>query len=139
LVKFVVMVLCLYISDANACRFSPAYPPEAVGALSSGAALVVEATLISPTTKTSGRFAVHQWLKGNGGGEIEISGFGQGTDCRSPMYHGRYIVFFSKRPDGSYWLAESATYAGMRPATKENVEAVIAAVAAGRTQFNAKE
>lgn len=129
-IKLTILLLTLCFSEASACRYEPDYPPEAVGRLTKDAAVVIEATLASPTTRTSGHFVVHKWLKGTGSADIEIAGFGHGTDCRSPMYHDRSILFLSKSADGTYELREMAAYSGMRPATKDNIRAVVAAVAA---------
>ena len=92
------------------------------------ASYVVEATLSTSLTETSGHFIVQKWLKGKGPNEIEISGFGYGTDCRSPMYKGRSLIFLSRDSEGKYSLQESRTYAGVRPPTKENVEAIVRAI-----------
>ena len=116
--------------SALACRSSPQYPPELVGKLATEAPYVIEATLASPTSETSGRFAVHKWLKGSGSSEIDISGFGYGADCRSPMFKKRSLLFLSRDNKGAYSLRETRTYAGVRPATKENIEAIMRAVSA---------
>lgn len=139
MIKLTFLALGLCISNASACRYSPAYPPEAVGGLAKDATFVIEATLASPTTETSGHFVVHNWLKGNGSADIEIAGFGHGADCRSPMYRDRSILFLSKSADGTYKLRELGTYSGMRPATKENIRAIFAAVAAARGEYRINE
>jgi len=125
-----VLVGMFIMGGAIACRVAPGYPPELVGKLAVEASYVVEATLNSSTSATSGHFTVHRWLKGNGSGEIEISGFGYGTDCRSPMYKGRLLIFLSRDGEGKYTLQEARTYAGVRPATKENIEAIVRSVSA---------
>lgn len=129
IIKLTYLILALCIGNANACRYSPSYPPDAVAALAKDATFVVEATLISSTTNTSGHFVVHNWIKGKGSAKIEIGGFGHGTDCRSPLYRGRSILFLNKSNDDTYQLRELVTYSGMRPATKGNIEAVSAGVA----------
>lgn len=125
---FLVLGLC-FVGCAYACRSSPGYSPETVGALAKDASYVIEATLASPSSETSGHFMVHSWIKGNGPTDIEITGFGYGTDCRSPMYHGRSLLFLSKNANGTYMLREVRTYSGVRPATKDNIQAVMSAVA----------
>lgn len=130
MIKPTFLLLALCFGEASACRYEPDCPPEAVGGLAKDAAVVIEATLASPTTRTSGHFVVHKWLKGTGSADIEIAGFGHGTDCRSPMYEDRSILFLSKSADGTYKLREMATYSGMHPATEDNIRAVVAAVAA---------
>ena len=66
--------------------------------------------------------------KGTGPNEIEISGFGYGTDCRSPMHKGRSLIFLSRDSDRKYSLWEVSTYAGVHPVTKENVVAIVRAI-----------
>jgi hypothetical protein len=130
MIRSTFFALCLcFVNHAYACRFSPSYTPDKVGALAKGASHVIEATLTSPSTKTSGRFVVHNWLKGMGPNDIEITGFGEGTDCRSPMYRERSLIFVSKSANGSYALRELSTYSGMRPATQENIQAIMSALA----------
>jgi hypothetical protein len=101
-----------------------------VGELAAEAPVVVEATLTSATSKTSGRFTVQRWFKGSGPNEIEITGFGYGSDCRSPMFRERSLIFLSVAVDGTYSLREPSTYAGVRPPTKENIEAIVRTLAA---------
>lgn len=125
---FLVLGLC-FVDSAFACRSSPLYSPELVGALAKDASYVIEATLASPSSETSGHFTVHRWLKGSGPSDIEITGFGYGTDCRSPMYHERSLLFLSKRANGTYRLREINTYAGVRPATRDNIQAIMSSVA----------
>ncbi len=139
MIKLTFLILSLCISNASACRSSPGYPPEAVGGLAKDATFVVEATLASPTTETSGHFVVHNWLKGSGSADIEIAGFGHGTDCRSPMHRDRSILFLSKSADGTYKLQELSTYSGIRPATKDNIRAIVAAVATARAENRINE
>lgn len=129
MLKFIAVVVGIFIAGgALACRSSPQYSPELVGELATEASYVVEATLTSSTSETGGRFTVHKWLKGSGPNEIDISGFGYGTDCRSPMFKERSLMFLSRGSEGKYLLREMRTYAGVRPATKENIEAVLRAV-----------
>jgi hypothetical protein len=132
MIKLTFLILALYLSDASACRNSPAYPPEAVGGLAKDATFVIEATLVSQTSDTRGRFKVHSWLKGNGAADIEVAGFGHGTDCRSPMYSNRSILFLSESTGGTFKLRELRTYSGSHPATQDNIIAIVAAVAAAR-------
>ncbi|MGL4996922.1 MAG: hypothetical protein ACRC6G_12225, partial [Deefgea sp.] len=99
-----VLMGALIAGSALACRSSPEYPPELVGKLATEASYVVEATLTSSTSETSGRFTVHKWFKGNWSSEIDISGFGYGTDCRSPMFNERSLIFLSRDGAGKYSL-----------------------------------
>lgn len=125
----------LIAGSALACRSSPEYPPELVGKLATEASYVVEATLTSSTSETSGRFTVHKWFKGNWSSEIDISGFGYGTDCRSPMLNERSLIFLSRDGAGKYSLLEAHKYAGVHPATQENIDAIMRALASsGRVQ-----
>lgn len=128
MMKLTCLILFLCISNARACGFSTVYPPEVVAGLAKDATFVIEATLLSPTTETSGHFVVHSWIKGSGAAEIEISEFGHGTDCRSPMYRDRSILFLSRGVNGTYKLRELSKYSGMRPATKDNIRAIYVAV-----------
>jgi hypothetical protein len=131
MIRLILLALGLSVfSGAFACRSAPQYSPEAVGALAKDAAYVIEATLASTASKTSGRFTVHRWLKGNGPSNIDIAGFGYGTDCRSPMEHERALLFLSKSVDGTFVLREVEVYAGVRPATRDNIQAIMIAVAA---------
>ncbi len=140
MIRLTLLILGLCFSgSASACRSSPAYPPEAVGGLAKDATFVVEATLALPTTETSGHFKVHSWLKGNGSAEIEIAGFGHGTDCRSAMYRDRSILFLSMSAEGTYKLRELGTYSGMRPATNDNIRAIVGAVAEARGGYRIGE
>jgi hypothetical protein len=135
--RAIAVVVGIFIAgSALACRSAPQYPPELVGKLATEASYVVETTLTSSTSETNGRFTVHKWLKGSGPSEIDISGFGYGTDCRSPMFKERSLIFLSRDSEEKYSLRETRTYAGVRPATKENIEAIMRAVSAstGRAQ-----
>jgi hypothetical protein len=118
-------------SYSFACAFSPHYSPKSVAALAKDAPYVIEATLAKPKSETSGHFKVNNWLKGIGPSEVEITGFGYGTDCRSPMYRERSILFLSKETNGTYTLRELDTYAGLQPPTKENIEAIQRALESG--------
>lgn len=130
------LIYCIFglcvTSNSFACAFAPIYPPDAVGALANDASHVIEGSLTSPSFETSGHFKVNRWLKGTGPSEIEVSGFGYGTDCRSPMYRERSILFLSKEPSGNYMLRELSTYAGLQPASKENIEAILRVLKSGQ-------
>lgn len=126
------IVIGLSVTSCSfACSFAPDYPPKSVASLAKEAPYVIEATLAKPRSETSGHFKVNSWLKGVGPSEVEITGFGYGTDCRSPMYRERSILFLSKEANGTYTLRELDTYAGLQPPTKENIEAIRRALALG--------
>jgi len=129
MIKSIAVIVGIFVAEAAlACRSSPQYTPELVRKLAADTAYIVEATLTTPISETSGRFIVHSWLKGSGPSEIEIFGFGFGTDCRSPMYTERSLIFLSHDINEKYSLREPSTYAGVRPATKVYIEAILGSV-----------
>lgn len=133
MIKLVLLFSALCFSNqTSACRFSPDYSPEKLGALAIEAPYVVDATLVSTSSTTAGRFRVHKWLKGSGSSQIEIAGFGHGTDCRSPMYTSRSILFLTKGKNGVHELREFSTYSGMHETTAAALQAINAALDALR-------